>query len=173
MEQAKYPEPCSSTISPAQCGQTASGLGRVSLSMIQQAILMLCIVLPLPAQWKSLGANTVLNNAKLNGSVLVDCAGATPPSYCTGTGANYTFASGAHEVVDAWGAAAADLVNNRWILTGGGHTDYNGNQVYVLDLNTNTMTIDHGPTSTLSASTAVGSMIARESIKLIVCVPHR
>jgi hypothetical protein len=140
------------------------------------AILILS-ALPLCAQWSSLGANTVLNNAKLSGSVLVDCAGSTPPAYCTGSGANYTFASFAHEVIDAWGGAAADTVNNRLIITGGGHVDYNGNQVYILDLNTNVMSIDIGPTGNYATGTGIesnsdGTPTSRHSYEGLVYLPN-
>ena len=37
-------------------------------------------------------------------------------------------------VVNAWSGAAADTTNNLLYIWGGGHTDYNGNEVYALDL---------------------------------------
>jgi len=46
----------------------------------------------------------------------------------------YDFASGCRYVVEAWGGAAADDVNHRMIVWGGGHLDYAGNEVFVLNL---------------------------------------
>ncbi len=39
-------------------------------------------------------------------------------------------------VVKAWGGAAYDTRRRQLILTGGGHTDYGGNEVYAFDLDT-------------------------------------
>ena len=39
-------------------------------------------------------------------------------------------------VVGAWSSGAADTKRNRLLFTGGGHSDYSGNEIYALDLNT-------------------------------------
>jgi chitodextrinase len=46
-------------------------------------------------------------------------------------------ASGCAAVVAGWGGALADTNRNRFVVWGGGHTDYFGNEVYALDLNAN------------------------------------
>jgi hypothetical protein len=42
-------------------------------------------------------------------------------------------------VIVAWSGGVADTKRNRLIIWGGGHTDYGGNEVYALDLNTLTI----------------------------------
>ena len=39
-------------------------------------------------------------------------------------------------VVAAWNSGAGDTKRNRLLFTGGGHSDYSGNEIYALDLNT-------------------------------------
>ncbi len=43
--------------------------------------------------------------------------------------------SGCAAVEDAWGSAAVDNTRNRLILHGGGHVDYDGNEIYAIDFN--------------------------------------
>ena len=50
-------------------------------------------------------------------------------------GMTYPFNSMCPYVINAWGGAAADTKRNRLIIWGGGHTDYSGNEVYSLNLN--------------------------------------
>jgi hypothetical protein len=52
--------------------------------------------------------------------------------------------SGCSAVANAWGSAWADSKRNRMVLFGGGHSDYFGNEVYVLDLNANPISITLG-----------------------------
>jgi hypothetical protein len=52
--------------------------------------------------------------------------------------------SGCSAVASAWGSGWADTKRNRMVLFGGGHTDYFGNEVYVLDLNANPISITLG-----------------------------
>jgi len=40
------------------------------------------------------------------------------------------------DVIDAWNSGAADTKRNRLVFMGGGHSNYSGNEVYALDLNT-------------------------------------
>jgi hypothetical protein len=42
-------------------------------------------------------------------------------------------------ITAAWSSGVADLKRNRLIIWGGGHGDYAGNEIYALDLNTQTM----------------------------------
>jgi len=46
---------------------------------------------------------------------------------------------GCSAVTEDWSGAAFDAVNDRMFITGGGHGGYAGNEVYLLDLNTLTM----------------------------------
>jgi hypothetical protein len=43
--------------------------------------------------------------------------------------------SGCTAVETAWGSAAVDNARNRLIIHGGGHVDYNGNEIYAIDFN--------------------------------------
>src|SRR5579859_6494933 len=45
--------------------------------------------------------------------------------------------SGCAAVEDAWGSAAVDNARNRLIIHGGGHVDYDGNEIYAIDFNAN------------------------------------
>jgi Bacterial Ig domain/Immunoglobulin I-set domain len=56
--------------------------------------------------------------------------------------------SGCPAVVNAWGSGWADTKRNRMVLFGGGHTDYFGNEVYILDLNANPITLTLGKDAT-------------------------
>lgn len=55
-------------------------------------------------------------------------------------GTTYGFRSLCLYVTVAWNSAALDSVRNRLYMTGGGHADYYGNEVYCLDLTTLLMT---------------------------------
>jgi hypothetical protein len=46
---------------------------------------------------------------------------------------------GCNAVISAWNGGAADIKRNRLMVWGGGHSDYFGNEVYALDLNTLSM----------------------------------
>ena len=48
-------------------------------------------------------------------------------------------------VINAWSGAAMDTVNNRLFIWGGGHNDYAGNEIYLLDLAAKTMERFWGP----------------------------
>jgi chitodextrinase len=52
--------------------------------------------------------------------------------------------SGCAAVANAWGSGWADTKRNRMVLFGGGHTDYFGNEVYILDLNANPISMRLG-----------------------------
>jgi fibronectin type 3 domain-containing protein len=49
--------------------------------------------------------------------------------------------SNCQAVVSAWSGAMADTARNRLIIWGGGHGDYNGNEVYSLNLNASPVTL--------------------------------
>ncbi|MGE0822515.1 MAG: hypothetical protein AB7G75_22315 [Candidatus Binatia bacterium] len=48
-------------------------------------------------------------------------------------------ATGCSAVTAAWSSGAFDSTRNRLIVWGGGHNDYYGNELYAVDLNTNTV----------------------------------
>ncbi|MGA7235515.1 MAG: hypothetical protein WBY44_07540 [Bryobacteraceae bacterium] len=52
------------------------------------------------------------------------------------SGIAYAFSSNCPNVINAWGSAIADTQRNRLIIWGGGHGDYQGNEVYALNLTT-------------------------------------
>ena len=54
-------------------------------------------------------------------------------------------------VIAAWSGGIADPSRNRLIVWGGGHTDYNGNEVYALDLNTLTMNRITNPSTPINS----------------------
>ena len=48
-------------------------------------------------------------------------------------------------VIGAWSGAAMDTINNRLFIWGGGHNDYAGNEIYILNLTAKTMERFWGP----------------------------
>jgi MYXO-CTERM domain-containing protein len=52
------------------------------------------------------------------------------------TGSDIAGATGVAAVMDAWSSGAYDTVRDRLYVTGGGHNDYFGNEVYAFDVNT-------------------------------------
>ena len=61
--------------------------------------------------------------------------------------------TGCASVMLAWGGAAADTKRNRMIVWGGGHTNYFGNEVYALDLNSLSMLRLNNPSPVSNVST--------------------
>jgi len=57
-----------------------------------------------------------------------------PPNGFGGSG--YDFTGFCSTVIDAWNGGVMDTTRNRLIIWGGGHTDYYGNELYALNLNT-------------------------------------
>lgn len=66
------------------------------------------------------------------------CAADPSPSHST--------SSNCQALVLAWGNAVADTKRQRLVLFGGGHQDYDGNELYALDLNSKTMLRLNDPT---------------------------
>lgn len=60
-----------------------------------------------------------------------------PPDNFGGSG--YAFTSYCNGVIDAWNGGVFDTARNRFIIWGGGHHDYSGNEVYALNMNTLTL----------------------------------
>jgi hypothetical protein len=137
--------------------------------MIQKYILSFLVALPLAAQWTDLASTTQHAVAP------VDCAVATA-SYCTGSAANYSYNDNAYNVMNAWGGAAADTVNNRLIIWGGGHVDYSGNEVYVLNLGvtppTMTRVTSPSPFATSGETNLDGTPTSRHTYGGLVYLPN-
>jgi len=55
-----------------------------------------------------------------------------PPDDFGGSG--YPFAGNCAAVTEAWNSAVMDTIRNRLIIWGGGHSDYQGNELYTLSL---------------------------------------
>ncbi len=49
---------------------------------------------------------------------------------------DYSGSTAQNSVMGSWGGGAYDVVRDRLIVWGGGHTNYGGNELYVFDLNT-------------------------------------
>ncbi len=98
--------------------------------------------------WTPLGNNTILTTAAAAGGLtgaLVDCPTPSRP-YCSGNAASYPFLGSVRSVIQAQSGCATDAVHNLMICTGGGHTDYVGNQIYVVDIAGQTITRVTDPT---------------------------
>ena len=70
--------------------------------------------------------------------------GTTLTSVCPANnfgGIAYPFANYCPNVIDAWSGAAADTKRNRMIIWGGGHSDYQGNEIYALNVGTTPATM--------------------------------
>jgi hypothetical protein len=73
----------------------------------------------------------------------------------------YDFAGNCHNIQTSWGSAAADTKRGRLIIYGGGHSDYAGNEVYSLDLltqSTSTGTSCLGAGGTCSSNSSVPTL---------------
>jgi len=77
------------------------------------------------------------------------CASDPSPSYST--------SSNCRALITAWGGAAADTKRNRLVLFGGGHADYDGNELYAYDLSMKKMIQLNDPTPLLSGATGTGT----------------
>ncbi len=65
--------------------------------------------------------------------------------------------TGCANVVAAWSGAVADATRNRLIVWGGGHTDYNGNEIYALDLNSLAFTRLNNPSTPVNSCTTANA----------------
>src|SRR5258708_5146926 len=65
--------------------------------------------------------------------------------------------TGCANVVAAWSGGVADSTRNRLIVWGGGHTDYNGNEIYALDLNALTFTRLNNPSAPINSFTTANA----------------
>ncbi|RMH37796.1 MAG: hypothetical protein D6690_01510 [Nitrospirae bacterium] len=66
-------------------------------------------------------------------------------------------------IVRAWNSAAYDTTRDRLIVTGGGHNDYGGNEVYVFDMNTLTWSRIWGPSPNIPKPNSRTSCVETES----------
>jgi chitodextrinase len=77
-------------------------------------------------------------------------------------------------VIGAWSGGLADTSRNRLVVWGGGHTDYDGNEVYALDLNALTFVRLNNPsaaTDTCVAANPDGTANARHSYGGLAYIP--
>ena len=65
--------------------------------------------------------------------------------------------TGCKSVISAWSGGAADTAGSRLFWTGGGHSDYSGNEVYAYSLATNSTTVYLQPTNPPEPETYCGS----------------
>ena len=54
-------------------------------------------------------------------------------------------------IIDAWNSGAYDTKRDRYIITGGGHNDYGGNELYAFDINTLSWSRIWGPSPGISS----------------------
>src|SRR5262245_12768815 len=60
-----------------------------------------------------------------------------PPNGFGGSG--YNFRDNCGSVTTAWSGGVFDTTRNRLIVWGGGHNDYYGNEIYAVNLNSNSI----------------------------------
>lgn len=77
------------------------------------------------------------------------CANDPSPAHST--------SSNCKALILAWGNAVADTKRQRLVLFGGGHQDYDGNELYALDLNTKKMIRLNDPTPLPSGASGTGT----------------
>lgn len=86
---------------------------------------------------------------------------------------------GVRAVMDDWSGGAADKVNNRLYIWGGGHAGYAGNEVYYLDLNTLTMVRNNNPSNPINTGDCSGNNtypdgrpVARHTYSNVEFIPY-
>lgn len=81
-------------------------------------------------------------------------------------------------VTAAWGGAALDTTRNRLIIWGGGHSDYQGNEVYALNLESSTVQRLNNPSLNLptscgnSGSMPDGTPVSRHTYNHLAYIAH-
>src|SRR5882724_309805 len=94
-------------------------------------LLFICLFIPGLTQAQTGGIPSTLGWYEIPNTKLRSVC---PPNGFGGSG--YAFADNCWTVLEAWNSAAMDTARNRLIIWGGGHSDYSGNEIYALDLNT-------------------------------------
>lgn len=85
---------------------------------------------------------------------------------------------GCSAVTEAWGGAAMDTSRNRLIIWGGGHSDYEGNEVYALNVGTATVQRLNNPslnppgTCSHSGSMPDGTPVSRHTYNHLTYIAH-
>ncbi|MGB9405461.1 MAG: IPT/TIG domain-containing protein [Candidatus Acidiferrales bacterium] len=106
----------------------------------------------------------------------LDVTGQTQEAVCPQNSSDYDFATYCAGVVRAWGGGAADTLRNRLMFWGGGHTDYDGNEVYIFDLNALTVNRLNAPTNPPSPlcepAYSDGSPSSRHTYGSLVYLPN-
>lgn len=106
------------------------------------SVFILIAVSAYAQQWIDQGSGTVLKGSVFKAGLygaLVDCPHAGAP-YCASPANNFQFASLEQYVLAAQSDCGVDKVHYHMYCTGGGHTDYYGNQVYDYDIAAKTIT---------------------------------
>lgn len=67
-----------------------------------------------------------------------------------------TATTGCPAVESAWGSAIFDTLRGRYCISGGGHNDYYGNEIYCLQMNSLGIALAHQPTHNPNLGTIVG-----------------
>jgi hypothetical protein len=87
--------------------------------------------------------------------------------------------TGCPAIYSAWGGGALDTSRNRLLIWGGGHTDYAGNEVYALDLDTLTMARLNDPSSVIrdgctnGGTYADGKPVSRHTYNQLAYLPNQ
>ena len=98
------------------------------------SLLFYCLLIPGLVQAQSGGVPSTLGWYEIPNTKLRSVC---PPNGFGGSG--YAFADNCWGVIEAWNSATMDTTRNRLIIWGGGHSDYSGNEIYSLDLNSLTI----------------------------------
>jgi len=101
---------------------------------------------------------------------------------CPGVGGNPSFANQHNDcrwVPTAWGGGIFDTKRDRYVIWGGGHGDYNGNEIYALDRATNAWTlltqpsqVAPGPGEACEDELADGTANSRHTYQLLEYLPN-
>lgn len=87
------------------------------------------LALMAPGTWKDLGTSTKMRPFGY-------AEATTQPDYNSGISNANLGSNGTNAVMEAWGGGCVDLFNNGFIVWGGGHGNYFGNEVYRLSFTT-------------------------------------
>jgi len=125
-----------SNVATVSAGGLVSGVTTGTIALSAQSgsvvgsttVIVISTGLPTALGWTALPASTSLRGS-----------GACPPNNFDGD--PFLFSGFCANVIRAWSGAIADTTANRLILWGGGHNNYYGNEIYSLNLTTNSITL--------------------------------
>jgi len=96
-------------------------------------------------------------------------SGACPPNGFGGD--SYDFSSACRNVIRAWSGAIADTNRNRLLLWGGGHSDYAGNEIYLLDLNSRPVSLRRVKDPTVPTNSPANNPYYKEASGCVYGIP--